>query len=176
MALTPCAKCGYRVGGPDRFCAGCGEPVTRTPIVTPFRAWLFVTGVCGAAILGWLAGPSTSPESPRATAACELVSRNLVDRITETLTVTGEGALGKTMAVRSRAHERVWFVATEIQAPGLDNAVGVFATNQLDGSGFLYAVGGVATDFSSASDGTRTDARFSLRDPGASDAERCVLR
>lgn len=118
-------------------------------------------------------------QAPRATEIpvvdrCIPVPRDVARGIADGLTVAGKGALSKARAVRSRDYERVWFVAAEIRGPGMDNVVGVWATNSIDASelGSVFPANGIADEFSTWGDaGPR---RFAMTDDGAREAEGCV--
>lgn len=107
---------------------------------------------------------------------CERAPRALVDQISVGLTVTGGGTLRAVRAVRSSDFERAYFVSAEIQGDGLegDDEIATWATNRLDGTGLVYAVDGVASEFSDWGEGGQTDAGFSLSDDGADESRACV--
>jgi hypothetical protein len=96
-------------------------------------------------------------ESPQATAApttvvgrCEKVSSAVLNAIAEGLTVTGGGTLRGGYAVKSKDFSKVYMVAADIQGTGMEgnSEVGVWATNSLDGTGLIFAVDGLAKEFS----------------------------
>ena len=54
------------------------------------------------------------------------------------LTVVGEGRLSNGSIVRSSNFSNVWFLAADIQGPGMDGReMGVWATNEPGGGGTL---------------------------------------
>jgi hypothetical protein len=79
------------------------------------------------------------------------------------------------MYVRSGDYEKAYFVAADIEGPGLDGRqVGVWVTDDLGSGGLTYSVNDVAKEFSVWGDGGKTDAQFSMVDSGARAAETCV--
>lgn len=182
MALVKCRECGEQVSKTAKTCPHCG-------VKKPGRGGIGLGGIVllagtlfvVAAIYG--SGPdspavptSTPPEAvpARPAVTCEPVPQNLRDLIGETLTVQGGGSIGRAGAVRSGAHANAYFVAAEIQGPGMDDAVGTWATNRLDGTGMILSVDGTAKEFSVLPDGARTAAAFSMADPGAREARGCL--
>lgn len=123
------------------------------------------------------AEPTKEPaEEEVANSRCEPVDDALVDGISEGLTVDGGGSLRNAQAVRSGDYKKVWFIAADIQGPGLEGSedIGIWATNSLVGEGLIMAVGGYATEFSDWGDGGQTDAQLSTSDDGAQEARGCV--
>jgi hypothetical protein len=86
--------------------------------------------------------------------------------------------LRNVVAVRSRDFKKAYFVAGEVEGPGLEGSgdVGVWVTNSPSGNGLIYSVDAVAEEFSDWGPGGQTDAKFSMSDDGASAAQRCVQR
>ena len=124
-------------------------------------------------------------ESPQATAPattvtgrCEKVSNAVLNAIAKGLTVTGGGTLRNGYAVKSDDFSKVYMVAADIQGVGMegDNEIGVWATNSLDGTGLIFAVDGVAKEFSDWGHGDTTDANITQSSDGVSEAEECVTR
>lgn len=103
----------------------------------------------------------------------------MIAAIAQGLTVDGGGTLDASTAraVRSADFERVYFIAAEIDGPGMEAAgeVGVWASNRLEpGAGLVFAVDGLAHEFSDWGDGGATDARLTLESAGAREAAGCV--
>lgn len=121
--------------------------------------------------------PTNTTEATKAAVAsrCEVPGRQLVDLLSGALTVKGGGSLRFAAAVRSRDYESVYFVAADVQGPGIDgpNDVAVWATTRLDGSGTFLSVDAVAKGFSSLPDASKTDAHLSLSDDGVDEARKC---
>jgi hypothetical protein len=69
-------------------------------------------------------------------------------------------------------------VAADIQGTGMegDGEIGVWATNSLDGSGSIFAVDGLAKEFSDWGDGDTTDANIIQSSDGVSEAKECASR
>ena len=107
---------------------------------------------------------------------CKPASRAKLDDITSGLTVD-KGQLRNGVVVRSNDFESVFFIAAELDAPGLEGAgdIGVWASNRADGSeGTIFAVDGIANEFSEWPDGRRTDAEMSIANDGADEARSCA--
>jgi hypothetical protein len=124
-------------------------------------------------------------QSPQATASpttvvgrCEMVSNALLNAIAEGLTVTGGGTLRNGYAVKSDDFSKVYMVAADIQGAGMegDSDVGVWATNSLDGSGSIFAVDGLAKEYSDWGDGDTTDANITQSSDGVSEAKECASK
>lgn len=108
--------------------------------------------------------------------SCSNASSALLTAIEQGLTVTGGGSLSEGATVKSADFSEVWFVAAEIDGPGMEGGgeVGVWATNSLSGSGSIFAVNAIANEFSDWADGRTTDAALSMSDDGAREAEDCL--
>jgi len=106
---------------------------------------------------------------------CQSVPAQLTQAIEQGLTITGGGLLGEASAVKSNDFESVYFVAAMLRGEGMgDDAIGLWATNDLDGNGMIYAVDAIANEFSDWADGRATDAAFSVSDDGAQEAIDCL--
>ena len=91
------------------------------------------------------------------------------------MTVVGEGRLSNGSIVRSSNFSNVWFLAADIQGPGMDGReMGVWATNEPGGGGTLFSVNSFAKTFSEWGDGGRTTANLSMADDGAREAWNCA--
>jgi hypothetical protein len=73
-------------------------------------------------------------------------------------------------AVRSADYEKVYFVAMEFSATGIENQVGLWATNDLGADGLIFAVDGTAKAFTSWGHGDQTDANMTIFSDGAQEA------
>jgi hypothetical protein len=145
---------------------------------------------CAALMLAACGGTETSETDtttrpPEATAApttersrCERVSSAMLNAIAEGLTVTGGGTLRGGYAVKSTDFSKVYMVAADIQGTGMEGngEVGVWATNSLDGAGLIFAVDGLAKEFSDWGHGDTTDANITLSSDGVSEAKECASR
>ena len=107
---------------------------------------------------------------------CEAVAQAVVAAMAEGLTVEGGGSLRNAMAVRSGDFEKVWFLAADLQGPGLESSqdIAVWATNDIVGLGSVFSVDEVAKEFSQWGDGGRTDADLTMDDDGAEEAAQCA--
>jgi hypothetical protein len=127
------------------------------------------------------AGPSETPK-PTATPAPTVVSRcvevpaALIEAIASGLETGGEASLRNVFAVRSNDYSEVYFVAGDIQGPGLDgdDEIGIWATNSLEGRGLILAADGFAQQFSVWPDADKTDAEISWTDDGGREAKDCA--
>lgn len=178
MAIKPCRECGESVSTKADTCPNCGAPAKHWAnrsqnIGCGGCLVLIVVSVIVIAVVS-----SVISDAPRTTpvvlADCLDPSPHLLELIESTLEVDGGGSLGQAKAMRSSAHTNAFYVAARINGPGMDGVVGIWATNQLDGSGLIFAVGGMANAFSSLGDGGTTRAAFSRNDRGAVGAERCL--
>jgi hypothetical protein len=106
------------------------------------------------------------------TTRCSPAPSTLLAAISQGLTVSG-GGLGAGYVVKSNDFSKVWMVAAEINGPGMEGAgdIGVWATNDPSGGGMIFAVDGMAKEFSDWADGSTTDAKLSLSDDGVSAAK-----
>jgi hypothetical protein len=78
-------------------------------------------------------------------------------------------------AVKSPDFSSVYFVAMEFSATGIDNQVGVWATNSLTpGDGLILSASSMAKEFTVWPDAAATDAAISAGDPGIRAAEACL--
>ena len=104
---------------------------------------------------------SGSPPAPPPI-ACEEVGPALTQALATSLTVQGGGTIRGARAVRSNRHINAYYVAAEIDGPGLESAgdVGLWATNNLTDPDLLYSVDNVAREFSSLGDGRSTQYAF----------------
>jgi hypothetical protein len=119
----------------------------------------------------------TLPPDPTATPTpdlCQSVQPELLAAIAQGLTVSGGGSLPQGAAYRSPDHEQVWYIAARIAGEGIDNVIGVWATNRLDASGMILSVDAIANEFSDWADGRTTDAQLNTTDPGAVRARQCL--
>ena len=110
--------------------------------------------------------------------ACLDVPEAVREKIESALVMEGEGTIPRAAAARSPDHERWYYIAAEIDGPGLEGPghVGVWSSNRLsrEGTGMMFAVGEVANGFSDWGDGGDTRARLRFTDPGARAARRCL--
>jgi hypothetical protein len=144
----------------------------RRPWAIPALLALLVAA-CGGTSTPTTNAPRATPRAtPRPLVSrCNPASAALLSRIEQGLTVYGGGSLANGQTVKSRDFESVYFVAADIQGEGVE--VGVWATNSLT-SGLTYSVNALAKEFSDWGDGGATDARLSMSDDGAAEAEACV--
>lgn len=120
--------------------------------------------------------PEERDEPGEEESRCRKVPTAVVDAISTGLEVEGGGKLRGARAVRSDDFERAYFVSADIQGPGLEGSddIATWTTNRLGEGGLIYAVGGLANEFSDWGDGGETDAGFSLEDDGAEESIECA--
>ena len=143
--------------------------MATVPELLERRRWILLT----AAFMLAACGGGGSGDAGGGTAnRCESVPAAAVDAIEAGMTVSGGGSLSRAQAVRSNDFEKVWFVAAEIDGPGMEGAgdIGVWVTNDVNGGGTIGAVDGFAHQFSDW--GVRSD--VSRSDDGYSEARACL--
>jgi hypothetical protein len=101
---------------------------------------------------------------------CEAASDGLLTAIEMGLTVRGGGSLSNGYTVKSTDFDNVSFVAAQINGEGLDDSVGVWATNDIARGGSIFAAEALAAEFSDWGDGPG----FSPSDDGLSEARSCA--
>lgn len=152
---------------------------------------LIVIPFVGLYLLGKLAGGNSAP-TPASTvkqvsSRCYSAPQELTQVLETGLTAQGSESLRNAYAVRSNDYENVWFVAADIQAPGLEESkdVGVWATNGLelkDGSltylnGSIIAADGIAREFSTwGTAGDFSERTFSRSDDGFEEVIDCARK
>ena len=103
---------------------------------------------------------------------CLAVPTVLVRAITRSLDVGGDGRVLGARAVRSRHLTGIYFVSARVVGPNLYD-VGTWATTALSGNRPIYAVDGVATEFSRTPSGAAVPA-LSMKVAGAERSRQCV--
>lgn len=151
--------------------------------------------IAGAALAGCssssegsdAAGTSTEPaEAPTSeepapsepaglSADCIPVDRAMIDGIVSGAQ-DGTGMQGvSAAAVKSPNFENVYFISVEFSATGVDNQVGVWASNSLTpGEGLILSASSMAKQFTVWPDAASTDAQISPTDPSIAAAEACL--
>jgi hypothetical protein len=119
---------------------------------------------------------ATPPLPPSRDARCVNVPASVVRAIATGLTVEGGGSLRFAQAVKSSDFASVYFVSADIQGSGLEGSddVGTWATNRLALGGLIFAVDGVAQEFSDWGHGDTTDADMTMADDGGDLSTECV--
>ena len=121
--------------------------------------------------------PTATREEPSLSGRCEDASTIASEGIAFGLTVSGGGTLRDAQAVKSDDFENVYFIAAEIDGPGMEGNgdIGLWASNSLEpGGGLIFAVNGLAKEFSDWGHGDTTDAQITMFDEGADEAKECV--
>lgn len=120
------------------------------------------------------AGGSSGSSSRR----CIGVERAVLDGIAEGVEddVVGDMVMLEGFAVRSSEFEKVFMVAARFSVPGVDDAVGVWATNgvTLADAGIMLSVDGIAKEFTVWPDADDTDAEITLSTDGVAAAKACL--
>lgn len=125
-------------------------------------------GLCMVALVGCGAG-----DAEKAKLTC--VDATAKGR--QILTMQERGATGtlvKAAAVKSPDFEKVYFVAVEFALPGVDNPRAVFATNDLGDDGIIFAVDGIAKEFTTWIDGDSIRDPITVTDPSVNAALSCL--
>jgi hypothetical protein len=134
------------------------------------------------AVAGCGGDDETSPEPateaaqpPPSDSRCVAVTTDLMTPLANLLT-DKSNRLTSGQAVKSRDHERIYFVSAEIDGPGLADPgdIGTWATSSLHGGETIYAVDELANEHSDWRDGKA--ANLSMADDGAQESRRCVGR
>jgi hypothetical protein len=120
--------------------------------------------------------PTEQPTEEEAESRCEPVDDVVVDGISEGLTIEGGGSLRNAQAVKTDDHEDIWFVAADLQGPGLEGSgdIAIWAVNDLEAPSAVFAVDAVAKEFSDWGEGTRVNDAFGTSDDGAQEARGCA--
>lgn len=75
--------------------------------------------------------------------------------------------------IKSPDFVSVYFVAMEFSATGIENQIGVWASNKTDGSNAIYSVDGFAKEFTDWFHSDETDANISPYDPSINRVRDC---
>ena len=123
----------------------------------------------GMIILPYESGKEAVQQESR----CVTPHPDIVTEIASFLDLEGKATLRGAQAVRTRDYERVWFVAADIQAPGLEGSDDVFvwATQSVDQMGsWINSVRGGSETVSK----WPNDYGFTTADDGAREAKECT--
>lgn len=152
--------------------------IDRGPIRVA-RGGLIVLGVAAAAVvlIGLAALVAGGDDENDRALDCHVVPL-IGPVIADGLTVTGGGSLRRVRAVASPDEPGIWYVAADIQGPGLEggNDIGTWVVGGLDPAtaGPIVAIDGMAREFSEW--GVATEPRWGRNDDGAKAARDCVQR
>ncbi|WP_028047603.1 hypothetical protein [Cellulomonas sp. URHE0023] len=118
---------------------------------------------------------SAEPVADETPAGCLPVEQPLIDKLVY-FAVEGTGMKGvSAAAVLSPDFSEVYFVAMRFSATGVDDQVGVWATNSLSpDQGVVMAVDGFAQEFSVAPHADETAAKISTADHSVDLAKACL--
>lgn len=105
---------------------------------------------------------------------CQRAPSLVLRAIEQGLTVQGGGSLRNGWYVRSGDFERVYFVAADIEGPGMTgpDQVGLWTTNRVNEQRGAYAVNGFAQEFSDW--GRSSQVGISQFDDGGIEALKCA--
>lgn len=82
---------------------------------------------------------------------------------------------GTAWAVRSDDFKKIFFIAVPVRTEGVETTT-VFASTYLEsGGGLIWAVDSMADTITAWPNGEETDAKISMYDHGASEADDCLL-
>lgn len=127
----------------------------------------------GLASLAGCGGPTTSTPTSAAAADCVDATNIAVNGIMKG--ATGDGMkFVSAKAVKSPDFSKVYFIAMKFSATGVEDQVGVWASNSPEpGGGLIMAIDGVAQQFSDWGPGSSTAAKISPADPSVAVAKAC---
>lgn len=120
---------------------------------------------------------SCNEPSQPATSRCIKVPQAKLENIASGLTISGGGSLREGWAVKSGDFNSLYFIAAEIDGPGLkgNGDIGLWASNRLEsGQGLILSVDSIAKEFSVWPHGDTTDSNITQSDDGAAEAKRCA--
>lgn len=121
-------------------------------------------------------GASADASADPAAQECESVDQAVLDAIAAGAQDGTGLALTEGAAYRSPDHEKVYLVAATFTATGVEDQVGVWATNSIDPAspGIMMSVDGMAQQFTVWPVAEDTDAAISPADPSVTAARDCL--
>ncbi len=129
----------------------------------------------GLAFLTACGGQTSSLPSGAAAAECVDATNIAANGIMKGATGDGMKFISA-KAVKSPDFSKVYFIAMKFSATGIEDQVGVWASNSLEpGGGLIIAVDGVAQQFSDWGPGSSTAAEISPTDPSVAVAKACLV-
>ncbi len=143
---------------------------------SPFGILALLAVVVVAVFLFWNPGGGNSPAAAE---RCLPVPSSMAQVLADSLTVQGGGSISATAAVRSEDFDNIYFISAEIDGPGMEGTgdVGVWSSNRLEGGqGMIFAVNGIANEFSVFPSGPDSSANITMSDDGAQEAASCLGR
>lgn len=165
-------------------------PAKRNPIGIIALAVIVLAALCvgGIALFGGgdkepaaatsspAARTSSNPAAAAPAAGCLPVSATVVGLFDDQAqTGTGMKMTGRASAVKSPDFAKVYFVAAEFSATGVDNQVGVWAVNNINATpNAVFSVDGFSKQFTDWPDGAKSASKISGADPSAAAAKRCL--
>ena len=76
-------------------------------------------------------------------------------------------------AIKSNNHKNAYYVIADLYGPGMNGSNGIwFITGSIDNTGLIFAVNGIAKNFSSYPDGSKSNAAVSVVDEEAKILEK----
>jgi phage-related tail fiber protein len=123
---------------------------------------------------------SAASEPPESTGTCLAISARLLEAIDAGVKdVQGSNSVSQAAAYRAPERANVWFVAAEINGPGISSgeAIGVWASNfGVEGNDFgsLFSIDGIANAFSSWGSTEGTGFEISRFEKGVQEARDCL--
>lgn len=118
-------------------------------------------------LVGCSANNSAAPATP---ADCVAASPKLVEQLQAGMLGETGARISRAAAVKSAEHQNAYYVAARFSATGVDDQSAVWLSNDVDGSGTIQSVDGVAANFSEFPRSTAA----SSSDVGVSKAKACV--
>ena len=112
---------------------------------------------------------------------CVPASQGQIDRIRSGVkAIDTNNDIREVWAVKSTDYSNVWFVAAKIYGSGIENGTPEAAIWAINGDpqspGITLSVDGFAKQFSDWPDGSTTDAKTTMQDDGALEAQTCARK
>ncbi len=118
--------------------------------------------------------PTSVGELQQSIVHCASAQPSLADAIEAGLTVAGGGGIRDGYTVESPVHPGTYFVAARISGMGMAGRVGLWETDDLDGTGPIYSVNSDALGFSIWPNSDTADPRLTELDDGADVVIACA--
>jgi hypothetical protein len=119
-------------------------------------------------------------EAPQSKGTCLGISDRLFEAINSGVQdIQESNSILKASAYKAPDRANVWFIAAEIQGPGIGSgvAIGVWASSygvEDDGTGSLFSVDGIANEFSSWGSTEGTSFEISRFEDGVQESRDCL--
>lgn len=137
------------------------------------RKRMILIMILSVALSALLSGCEAEPEGE--VSRCRNVSSAVIESAAQGIN-TDDVTIKSHNAIKSDDFDDVFFVAVELDGPGLegDGDIAVLSTNNSNEPGTFMAVNSVAQEFFDFPAGDSTDAKVTMSDDGAKQAEECL--